>query len=494
VKRVGAVCALLSLAGCNVGAGGSALPLAPADTPAIVSSHGVATFELRAEMDPMNGFPTLVYQGDYGYAPTLYVHPGDTIVGDISDDLPPAGGLASDVNLHFHGLNVSPRKPSDDVLTMLAKPGGSLHYVVKIPPSQPPGLYWYHTHVHGETNYQVGQGGMSGAIVVEGLSPAGVSSPEQVLIVRQLGTGAGSLQSTMRDDNDMTMSTPSPRPPNAAPCEHTNGDLLTVNRLDRPTLHVAANRPAFIGVLNATGHRTLDLSIGGAPMRVVALDGYPLHQYPGEPSGIWVRHLVLPPAGRVEFVTTIAAASELQTSCYFSGPGGDADPPQLLARLRPDGGEASRSAAPAVATVHAQPQSLPPPAASRIVRLSEDAHGFYINGQAFSPHAKPMFVVHVGTVERWTVLNLTPEVHAFHTHQVHFVVESTNGAPEIHHFWRDTVVVPYGHREADGSFKPGELTLVADFRNPVIRGTFLFHCHILDHEDHGMMAKIEAVP
>jgi FtsP/CotA-like multicopper oxidase with cupredoxin domain len=497
MKRLGAAVALLSLAGCNFGASGPSIPFAPAGTPAIVSLHGVATFDLRAEMDPSNGFPTLVYQSDYGYAPTIYVNPGDTIVGDLSDDLPP-NGLASDVNLHFHGLGVSPRKLSDDVLTMLAKPGGSLHYVVHVPLSQPPGLYWYHTHVHGETNYQVGQGGMSGAIVVGGLSahlPGTRPLPEQILVVRQLGTGAGSVRvapQTVGSDG-MPMSTPSPKVVNANPCTHTPGDLITINRLNKPTLRVSASRPTFVGIVNATGHRTLDLSVDGATMQIVAMDGYALDQYPGEPPSVRVDRFVLPPAGRVEFLVNVRAESALRTNCYFSGPGGDADPPQLLARLHPSARADSAFIAPPVAVSRAQPKSLPPPAASRIVRFSEDANGFYINGQAFSPNAKPMFVVHTGTVERWTVLNMTTEVHAFHLHQVHFVVETADGAP-IRRFWRDTVVVPYGRRQPDGSFKPGSVTLIADFRSPAIRGTFLFHCHILDHEDHGMMAKIQAIP
>ena len=71
-------------------------------------------------------------------------------------------------NLHFHGLHVSPQAPQDDVLSMTAMPGESLHYSVDIPANQPPGLYWYHTHPHGES-YQQGLDGMSGAIVIDGI-------------------------------------------------------------------------------------------------------------------------------------------------------------------------------------------------------------------------------------------------------------------------------------------------------------------------------------
>src|SRR5258706_8815954 len=89
-------------------------------------------------------------------------------------------------NLHFHGMTVSPDAPQDDVLTMLAMPGKKLSYTVQIPKDHPPGLYWYHTHPHGESYRQV-LDGMSGAIVIEGIEssfPALAGLPERVLVVR----------------------------------------------------------------------------------------------------------------------------------------------------------------------------------------------------------------------------------------------------------------------------------------------------------------------
>jgi FtsP/CotA-like multicopper oxidase with cupredoxin domain len=71
-------------------------------------------------------------------------------------------------NLHFHGLGISPKAPEDDVLDMIAMPGQTLNYAVHIPGDQAPGLYWYHTHPHGEGEQQV-LDGMSGAIIVEGM-------------------------------------------------------------------------------------------------------------------------------------------------------------------------------------------------------------------------------------------------------------------------------------------------------------------------------------
>ncbi len=89
-------------------------------------------------------------------------------------------------NLHFHGLHVSPDAPQDDVITMMAMPGQSLHYTVNIPTDQPPGLYWYHTHPHGES-YQQDLDGMSGAIVIEGIEryvPEVQRMRERILVLR----------------------------------------------------------------------------------------------------------------------------------------------------------------------------------------------------------------------------------------------------------------------------------------------------------------------
>ncbi len=100
----------------------------------------------------------------------------------------------------------------------------------------------------------------------------------------------------------------------------------------------------------------------------------------------------------------------------------------------------------------------------------------------------PLFVVHVGTVEEWRIVNVTAEVHDFHIHQLHFLVKEIDGVKLAHPYWADSQVIP--HRS---TANPGTLVLLMDFRDPIIKGTFLFHCHILDHEDHGMMAKIQAI-
>jgi len=126
-------------------------------------------------------------------APTLRLSPGDQLKIAYSNDLPtkPQESCAITpcmdmTNLHFHGLEVSPDAPQDDVLDMMAMPGHSLRYTVQIPKDHPPGLYWYHTHPHGESYRQV-LDGMSGALVIEGIEsyvPALAGLPERILVVR----------------------------------------------------------------------------------------------------------------------------------------------------------------------------------------------------------------------------------------------------------------------------------------------------------------------
>ena len=94
---------------------------------------------------------------------------------------------ALSTNLHFHGLSVPPVCHQDDVLKTMIAPGDPpFEYRFQIPPDTPPGLYWYHPHVHGFSNAQV-LGGASGALIVEGIeraNPLLAGLPERVLVVR----------------------------------------------------------------------------------------------------------------------------------------------------------------------------------------------------------------------------------------------------------------------------------------------------------------------
>jgi|ERR1039458_3557544 FtsP/CotA-like multicopper oxidase with cupredoxin domain len=105
---------------------------------------------------------------------------------------------------------------------------------------------------------------------------------------------------------------------------------------------------------------------------------------------------------------------------------------------------------------------------------------FYINDRKFAPDANPMTSVRVGTYQHWRIVNETAELHPFHIHQVHFLAYAENDVPLPYPAWLDTVNVPYR----------SSVDVILDFTDPVIKGMSVFHCHLLNHEDKGMMAKI----
>src|SRR5271154_5985116 len=157
------------------------------DPPQVVTS-----FELQAINDPATGKGAFVFEG-HRVPPVVRAVPGGAIrleyvnqMSKSSSEVCVDGPCMNMTNLHFHGLHVSPNAPGDDVLTMIAMPGESLHYTVDIPADQPPGLYWYHTHPHGES-YQQDLDGMSGAIVIDGMDryvPEVRKLRERILILR----------------------------------------------------------------------------------------------------------------------------------------------------------------------------------------------------------------------------------------------------------------------------------------------------------------------
>ena len=467
------------------------------EPPVVRAIRGVAQATLTVNENSATGQPEFEFNGERNVAPTFDVKPGETIEIDLKNKLPeeppPGHVMRDDVNLHFHGLGVSPQKPGDDVLTVVAKPGKHVRYAVPIPKNQEPGLYWYHPHVHGETNFQVGDSGMSGAIVVEGLTrhlPGLAKMTQRLIVVRATGEGDDAIG---RIGPDFT---------NTSPCATRDGLTVTLNGAYRPAITIAPGEKQFFRVVNATGHKTLRLNVEGEQLEVVAIDGFALDTYPGTPPTRMLSDVIVPPAGRAEFVATGPASgrAKLRTLCYDTGPNGDPDPHLVLADLvapknRRDGGDFSKAPLTVGAPLpqNAYTTALPAPAAKRLVIFSENrAPHFFINGKSFAMKDPPMFVVHTGTVEEWRVLNVTQEIHDFHIHQIHFLVESINGTKVEHPYWADSVILP--HRQGVGKTgTPGSVVMLMDFRDPIIRGEFVFHCHILDHEDAGMMAKIQAI-
>jgi FtsP/CotA-like multicopper oxidase with cupredoxin domain len=388
-------------------------------------------------------------------------------------------------NLHFHGLHVSPNAPQDDALDMIASPGETLHYAVQIPSQQPPGLYWYHTHPHGES-YVQDLDGMSGAIVVEGIEryvPEVLNMRERILVLRDLvlPTDAAEKKRVMKSvAMQTTQCGTAPEKPERA---------FTVNGTLRPQIDIAPGEQQFWRIVNASPDRYADLEVDTASLDVVALDGMPLAYHDPAIRKRSTSHVLVPPAGRVEAIMSGPPADShaaLRTRCFDTGADGDSNPAMILADVvsaKPPNLKTRPGLGGAPVYVTFPPETLKRVEASKpefVVNFTEDKQGFYINGQKFEMNAGPMLTVDVGSLQRWRVLNPTKEVHPFHIHQVHFLVCAVNDTPVKDPVWVDTVNVSYG----------SSVDLVMDFTDPIIRGLSLFHCHLLSHEDKGMMAKI----
>ena len=109
----------------------------------------------------------------------------------------------------------------------------------------------------------------------------------------------------------------------------------------------------------------------------------------------------------------------------------------------------------------------------------------------------PLITLRAGTVEEWTVENWSNELHAFHIHQVHFRVLAIDGEPVANPPLLDVVNVPYaeatGYHSKEGPVRPGRVRIKLYFPES-LAGDIPFHCHLVDHEDNGMMAVLRVTP
>ncbi|HEY1312341.1 MAG TPA: multicopper oxidase domain-containing protein [Steroidobacteraceae bacterium] len=487
--------------------------------------------------------------GDGSQAPTLRVNPGDLLVLHLKNALTDLDGAASPAhqhgvaarsenpcssarmsltatNLHFHGMTVPPVCHQDEVLKTSIQPGDPpFEYRIRVPASEPPGLYWYHPHIHGFSKAQV-LGGASGALIVEGIeraNPELAGLPERVLIVRDqdlLNPDAPPSQSEPvvpkmfidRDGDSANNGTGFGKP-----AKDLSVNFVPVPYPDYPpaSLQMRPGERQLWRVLNASAITYLNLALlfnrASQQLGIVAIDGVPLNQNGNPANAIqWTDHIGVPPGARVEFIVTGPPAGVpalLVTRTVDTGQGGENDPNRALAAVI-----AASDAPEPSARLSAAPKALPPaglpwlgkvaPVRVRKLYFSEklsDAHDpnsateFYltVDGQtplAFDPQSDiPNIVAHQGDVEDWIIENRSAELHAFHIHQIHFLLLDWSGTPVNEPFLRDTVNVPYFNGRM---LRYPSVRLRMDFRDPNTIGTFVYHCHLLEHEDGGMMGLI----
>jgi FtsP/CotA-like multicopper oxidase with cupredoxin domain len=453
-----AACALLGLAAWRGAADDSPPPAALTQDglTELRSRNGILAVTLRAasmrvRLGPLD-LDGAAYNGLYA-GPVLRLHPGDLLRVRLVND------LAQPTNLHFHGIRTSPLGNSDNAHVAVPA-GGRFTYEIRIPASQPPGLYWYHSHLHGVSEVQV-MHGLSGALVVEPAAPPAAGQHERLLVLKDMvfddDTGDATIDTTLHGI-----------------VQSINGRLQTE----------AAMRPGetqLWRLSNQSADRAFHIVVAGHRLRIIAEDG--------DPSRVArdVDVLDLMPGSRADVLVTGEAGGRyaLISRGTMTGSGTARSPDRVLGTLVVGGAPAIATPAASVATASADLRGTSI-AARRLISFSQtgaldaDQQRFFINGRTFDP-SRVDIRARLGTVEEWTIRNDSDDLHVFHIHQVGFQVVAINEAPVGLTGLVDTVRVP----------ERGSVTLRMAFTDPIILGRFMFHCHVLKHEDKGMMAQIE---
>jgi suppressor of ftsI len=458
----------------NVGA--TMRPTAYSEPPVLRSRNGVLRVTFAPQMGSVivNGrtvYGMTTFTGTYP-GPTLKVKPGDTI------EMKFVNLLDEDTNLHFHGFRVSPSGLADNVLRTIApavtsvttSSGQSVKIVVHIPKVHPPGLYWYHPHMHGMVDGQV-YPGLAGLIVIDGI----LRDLPQLKGIKQRVMALQSIQldgNQLVDVNDAEVSK----------------EVTLLNGHYQPTLTIRPGELQLWRIGNISNDFWYRLSLGGPKFHVIAEDGNPV-------AKVWTkRHLVLPPGKRFEFLVRGPAAGRYLLESLRFNQGNDKFGRYTVANVISTGTPvANRLAIPSVAS-RSQARIMRATLADSVDRkrtltfsiedpFPADDQAFKINGQLFDEDVVNERVT-LGTTEQWLLRNTSPEDHPFHIHTNDFLVKEINGNKVPINGFRDVVSIP---RMRDG--KPGTVLIRMRFRT--FTGKAVFHCHILFHEDNAMMGIIQ---
>ncbi|MET0164079.1 MAG: multicopper oxidase family protein [Vicinamibacterales bacterium] len=464
----------------------------------VLANNGVTSLTLDAAPRAITvldrAFTSNVYNGQY-IPPVFRLRRGDELQLRLINRIGPADVQIDETqatNLHYHGMSVSPRPPADDIylvipsLQMIQNPslvhnhtGMEMRdnyvfdYRWRVPEDHDQGPFWYHSHAHGQAEGQV-LSGLSGMFMIDGFIndwyPTLNGARERILILKDIQLPGS--------DDDAPKS-------------------KTINGQRNPTITMTRSQPQIWQIGNVGADAFFDLEVEGLEFWVLARDGNPL-SIPYSDTRLW-----LPPGARLTVFITSQRVGQFRliSRAINTGPQGDPNPEVRLGTVvveapgpmaPPDGprdpgiplptrrGEKSAAAM-------LRDQRI---VRSRVITFSESADGnsFFINGQQWSPDRDDA-VTQIGDVEEWTVRNVTGEHHVFHIHQTDFLVTESNGERLDIGKMMDTINVPFARNG-----RPGEVKLIMPFLEDRIAGRFVYHCHILEHEDGGMMANINVQP
>ncbi len=418
-----------------------------------------------------------VINGNY-MAPTLRIQRGDTIRVKVINKIGPAEVNIDDpepTNIHYHGMDVRPKPRDGDNVYIRIDPEEDLRYDVYVPKDHPQGLHWYHAHVHGYVDDQIGSG-ISGMLIVGGFVfeqyPELVGHKQRVMVFKDF-TFPGFIDGDAR--------------------------AKSLNGLSNPPIRARPGEWQIWELGNLGADAFFDMQLDGHEMWLIERDGNLLLR------PVRIGHAFLPPGARATVAVRAGAAGEyaFRHRNVDTGPAGDPNPPEQLGRFIVSGKPVPPDPAIRKRLVRgpARPARIVPspatvarlkPDRTRYIDFSESADGdqFYINNKEYV-ESRIDTTTRVGQVEKWVVRNFSQELHVFHLHQTEFLIQRFSGDPgqTLGGGLRDVIDIPYAQNG-----QPGFAVILIPFTNPIIAGEFVYHCHLVQHEDAGMMANIRVLP
>jgi FtsP/CotA-like multicopper oxidase with cupredoxin domain len=462
------------------------VPRAPYDRDALLTEPQVrraVNGELRTTLrvayayKDMGGYRLSLrsYEGNIP-GPTLRFRPGDVLRIRLVNDLPPNPDPVpldmalphhfNTTNFHSHGLHVSPGGLSDNIFRSM-EPGQSYDIEIAIPADHPRGTYWYHPHHHGSADVQM-TSGMAGALIVEGDFddvPEIAAASERLLVLNEVifdYRGEIEVYDTVW--------------PEAVP------RFLSVNGQRDPIIRMRPGEVQRWRIVHAGHENNLRLALEGHGLEVVAYDGI------RRPEIERLDTLLMAPGQRADVLVQAGAAGSYALRAVANDQGYPS-PTGPLARLVVEGESlamqlpAALSRAPLAdiadkEITHTRRLTLSvlepeyPPAANY------QEFTYLICGRRFDPNRVDQRIP-LGAVEEWTVVNEHEDEHIFHIHTNPFQMVAVNGEKPAQRDWHDTVVVP----------RKGSVTFRSRFLD--FTGRFVLHCHMMNHEELGMMQVVE---
>jgi FtsP/CotA-like multicopper oxidase with cupredoxin domain len=397
--------------------------------------------------------------------PVLRIRAGERVLLNVSN------GLGEAAALHWHGLHLPAAMDGGPHQSIL--PGAT--WSPEFPLLQRAGTFWFHAHQHGATAAHV-WAGLAGAFRIEDDEEEALPLPRTygeddfILILQDRRFDADGQMPYAPDMHDLMSG--------------KIGDVMLVN--GQAGAHIATGAPRVrLRVLNGAN---------GSIYRLHFSDGRPFHQIASDggllAAPVLLTEVLVAPGERAELVVDLHEGAPLMLRAEvfgaespFAGPVGTRD----VIELRP---ARARAPAPALTDRLAELPAIPgADGETRTFTLAMSGTGMMgepqINGLSYD-HGRIDFAVPLGATETWVFENRTEMLHPMHVHDVQFRILSRNGAPPAPHEagWKDTVLT-----------RPGERVEVrmqfADYADPL--SPYMMHCHILEHEDAGMMQQFTVV-